>query len=279
MAFCICNFKTYNTLTSISNIQKEATREHEYDNIDKTRTHLNEVVCGSMDYVAEVKKAMKGAYYTTPDARGRYHAEAKVKALGVVLTYSPEAEGTFDREKWIKENIDFLKERFPGCPIHITSHQDERTFHLQGIIIPTTKEGKISKNSFIRGKKDLVKIQDEYAERMKQFGLERGIHRDRDTKMKNIPKDEYDELKTQNAAMKKTLLKAQKIINEQKDLIKKQEAKIEHLNSEIVKYINHNVFGDEKPSHTSLKDLIEESTTEHQKRNTGHFKGFTSEDR
>lgn len=172
--YCILNFKTYNTAASIRAVQKEATREKEYDNIDKTRTHLNEVILGDMNYSKSLSKALKSEYYTKPDKYGRLHKEPEVKGIGVVLTYSPEAQGTFSEDEWIKENVKFLKELFPECPIHLIAHRDESSIHLQGMVIPTTQSGKINKSHYIRNKKELISIQDKYSERMKQFGLVRG---------------------------------------------------------------------------------------------------------
>ena len=172
--YCILNFKTYNTAASIRAIQKEATREKEYKNIDTGRSHLNEVILGDMNYSKSLKEALRSDYYTKPDRYGRLHQEPKVKAIGVVMTYSPEAEGTFNEREWIEANKAYLEELFPNCPKHFIVHKDESTTHIQGVVIPTTKEGKINKNAYISGRKSLYEIQDKYAEKMAQFGLIRG---------------------------------------------------------------------------------------------------------
>lgn len=174
MSYCILNFKTYNTAASIKAVQDEATRKKSYSNIDSSRTKDNEVLMGDMDYVKALKQALKSDYYTKPDKSGRLHAEPKVKGIGVVMTYSPEAHGTFSEREWIEANKAFLNELFPGCPKHFVVHRDESTVHIQGLVIPTTKTGKINKSAYIKNKAKLIEIQDRYSEAMKQFGLKRG---------------------------------------------------------------------------------------------------------
>ena len=194
---------------------------------------------GDMNYVKSYRKALKSDYYTKPDKYGRQHQEPKVKGLGVVMTYSPEAEGTFDQKAWEEENKKFLQELFPGCPIHLTSHKDESSVHLQGCIIPTTPEGKINKTYYIRGKKELINIQDRYAERMKQFGLERGekgktLERDKEEAKRaralraenNALRDEntklrvvVDKLTERLKTAEKALLEARESVEEYKELL------------------------------------------------------------
>ena len=207
MPYCIFNIKTYNTVKSLRDVQNEATRKKEYNNIDKTRTHLNEVLMGDMSYTRAYNKAMKSEYYTKPDKYGRTHKEPQVKGIGVVLSYSPEAHGTFDERAWIDENIKFLKEVFPDCPINLCCHRDETTVHLQGCIIPTTPEGKINKSYFIHGRKDLVALQDKYAERMAQFGLQRGERGSPDREDKQAQRvralnDQIRTLETENTKLR-----------------------------------------------------------------------------
>lgn len=237
--YCILNFKTYNTAKSIRDVQKEATREKEYDNIDKSRTHLNQVILGDMNYSKSLTKALKSDYYTKPDKYGRLHKEPEVKGIGIVLTYSPEAEGTFSEEEWIRENVKFLKELFPDCPIHLTSHKDECSTHLQGMIIPTTPSGKINKSHYIRNKKTLISIQDKYAEHMARFGLVRG-ERDKTQNRQDKHSQQIRSLRAQIASISKentklrettrtlsealktaqnALQEAQTIISDQKELL------------------------------------------------------------
>lgn len=172
--YCIMNFKTYNTAASIRAVQNEATRAKTYDNIDSSRSHLNETILGDMDYCRSLREALKSDYYTKPDKSGRLHKEPEVKGLGFVLSYSPEASGSFEESKWIEENKRFLEETFKGAKIHAVVHRDETTLHIQGMIIPTTESGKICKSHYIRDKAALVKLQDLYASRMAIFGLQRG---------------------------------------------------------------------------------------------------------
>ena len=181
MAYCIMNFKTVASVASMRQIQAERLREKDFSNVDKERSHLNRALTEEQDCIQIYNEAKKCDYYTKKDSKGRTHSEPKVKALNVVLTYSPEAHLERDPavlKSWEEENIKFLQSAFPGCPLVATTHMDESTPHIHAVIIPQTKSGKISKNQFISGKAALVKLQDRYAEVMQQFNLERGEHRE-----------------------------------------------------------------------------------------------------
>lgn len=181
MAYCIMNFKTVASVASMRQIQAERLREKDFSNVDKERSHLNRALTEEQDCIQIYNEAKKCDYYTKKDSKGRTHAEPKVKALNVILTYSPEAHLERDPavfKSWEEENIKFLQSAFPGCPMVATTHMDESTPHIHAVIIPQTASGKISKNQFISGKAACVKLQDRYAEVMQQFNLERGEHRE-----------------------------------------------------------------------------------------------------
>lgn len=182
MAFAIINMKNYSSLSSIKSIEMEATREKMYANIDPERTKDNRIIAGDLKYFKAVKSALQNEYYTKPDKKGRLHKEPKIKGIGIVCTYSPAAHLENDKEtfeKWIQENKKFLEYKFPGCNIQMTLHMDETTPHLHAFVIPQMKNGKISKTHFIGGKRDMYRLQDEYAKKMEVFGLERGVRNSR----------------------------------------------------------------------------------------------------
>ncbi len=202
---CI-NIRTYRTTQSLSAVQREATRAVEYPNVDKERSCNNRQLCGNMDFVEAVNNALKSEYYTKPDKWGRYHKPPDVLAMGVVLQYSTEAHIEEDPElfqRWLDKNMEFLKVRFPGCEFHLILHQDETTPHIQGLIIPKTPSGKVSKNHFLKNKKDMYKLQDEYAAAMAEFGLVRGEHHDRKDKEQEKDVKYYRKLKQKNEQLNK----------------------------------------------------------------------------
>lgn len=97
-----------------------------------------------------------------------------VRALEFIFAYSPDADGTFDRQKWMNENINWAEETFgKNSIIAISGDWDESLFHNHLVLIPIYNN-KLSAKHYINGKKQLSQLQDSYAEKMKQFGLERG---------------------------------------------------------------------------------------------------------
>ncbi|MBR4847269.1 MAG: plasmid recombination protein [Phascolarctobacterium sp.] len=207
---CI-NIKPYRTKQSLSAVQREATRAVDYPNVDKERSCNNRQLCGNMDFTEAINNALKSEYYTKPDKWGRYHKPPDVLALGVVLQYSHEAHIEEDPElfqRWIDKNMEFLKARFPGCDMHLVLHDDETTPHIQGLIVMNTPSGKISKNHFIKGKKDMYKLQDDYAAAMAEFGLVRGEHKDRKSQEQEKEIAYYRKLKDKN---EKLNIKAEKL--------------------------------------------------------------------
>ena len=81
-------------------------------------------------------------------------------------------------DKWLKENMDRICERYGKENIvRFTLHMDEKTPHIHAITVPITNDGRLSAKSYADGKKALREMQTDYAQRMEQFGLERGVER------------------------------------------------------------------------------------------------------
>jgi hypothetical protein len=81
-------------------------------------------------------------------------------------------------DKWLKENMDWICERYGKENIvRFTLHMDEKTPHIHAITVPITNDGRLSAKSYADGKKALREMQTDYAQRMEQFGLERGVER------------------------------------------------------------------------------------------------------
>ncbi|QXP52550.1 MobV family relaxase [Cellulophaga sp. HaHa_2_1] len=79
-------------------------------------------------------------------------------------------------KSWISDNKEFVIEHFGGKEniISMHLHADETTYHMEVVVTPITKDGRLSAKSFIDGKKDLIKMQTSYAERMEKYGMKRG---------------------------------------------------------------------------------------------------------
>jgi len=76
---------------------------------------------------------------------------------------------------WIQTNKQFLKDiHGEENIISISCHFDELTPHLHAVVVPITKDGRISARDFINGKKQLGELQTKYAQMMAKFGMNRG---------------------------------------------------------------------------------------------------------
>lgn len=102
-----------------------------------------------------------------------------VIAIEAVLTASPEFFEYGDQaqlEEWIEANRAWLNERYPGRLKSFVVHLDEKTPHIHAMLSTLdAKTGNLNYKTILPAKNSLAKLQDEYAEAMKPFGLRRGI--------------------------------------------------------------------------------------------------------
>lgn len=106
--------------------------------------------------------------------------------LEVMMTMSPEAGQNMNKDElweWAKKNMDFLDQFFGhGATTHAELHLDESTPHIHALVQPLDKKLRVNINEYVGGDKGRIKLrnlQDQYAEAMREFGLERGIRKSR----------------------------------------------------------------------------------------------------
>ena len=148
------------------------------DNVNPERTKDNRQLVGDNDisYVKVFKDAInESPYYNN-------HEVAKNAVLGyeVMLTVSREMVCKVDLDKWCEANVEWLKKEFGEANVkNAVLHLDEETPHIHALVVPLNEKGRLSAKQFINGKMGLQKLQDRYAERMAEFGLQRGIRKTR----------------------------------------------------------------------------------------------------
>ncbi len=82
------------------------------------------------------------------------------------------------RQQWIKANKEWISERYGQENIvRFTLHVDEKTPHIHVVTVPITKDGRLSAKEYANGKKALRDMQTDYANKMEQFDLKRGLER------------------------------------------------------------------------------------------------------
>ena len=102
-----------------------------------------------------------------------------VKYANGILTASPEVMKTIVEqgklEDWAQANIKWLHTKFGKDNfVRISMHVDETTPHIQFVFVPLTKDGRLSAKEVIGDRTALSQMQTEYAEAMKEFGINRG---------------------------------------------------------------------------------------------------------
>jgi hypothetical protein len=145
------------------------------DTIDPSKYHLNSPRPQN-SLKKDVWKRIKEGYTGTKAIR-----KDAVLAMGIILTGSHERMKEIEAdeklfEKWKKANYDFIcKHFYKENTVRFALHKDEKTPHIHVIVVPITKDGRLSCKAFTGGSKQLTRYQDDYAVFMKPFGLERGI--------------------------------------------------------------------------------------------------------
>ena len=102
---------------------------------------------------------------------------ANVICIEMLLTASPEFfEGKTRKDvlSWAEDNVSFAKNKFGEDNVRSAIlHMDEKTPHLTIHVIPLKEHGLTCK-SWLGEKSDMRRMQTEYAEAMKPYGLKRG---------------------------------------------------------------------------------------------------------
>ena len=120
-----------------------------------------------------------------------------VRGIEMILRYSNEADGTFDQDKWVQANIEWLEKTFnpPNGEVHftdangneqtvkvnnvkaVTVHNDEGVPHIHAFIVPIDDRGHLNHKYYFGGRQKMLNMQTEYAKAMQPFNLERGEYK------------------------------------------------------------------------------------------------------
>lgn len=240
-------------------------------NVDKTKTHLNEII---VDNLQLSERAALGADAGTYDERIlKYYQgkNAKVKknsvlAMEFVLTASPEFFQNATKQEfnsWKKTQLNFMKKEFGDQVQFAILHLDEKSPHYHFLV--SVEETKIHKYKNRYGVSEklvtslnadrynpefLVKLQDRYAEANKKFDLIRGLRNSKAT---------HKELKDFYAEAKKFLENDDYYTDVVDNLIKKIPAviglcKIQDV-SKFFKPVINKLMRQSKATRIVLKDL------------------------
>lgn len=202
---------------------------HTNPDIDESRTNLNYdlVNQSNIDYNEKINKRIQEGVTT-----GKAIRKDAVKLASFLVTSDKEFfERLPEREekRFFESAYEFFCEKYGEKNIaYATVHKDEKTPHMHVGFVPITEDGRLSAKDFFGKKQQLVKLQDEFHEHMREagFDVERGVSSDR----KHIETAKYKALTFQQmereaqAKYERTMEHIQKI-NEHTKSIENIEAK------------------------------------------------------
>lgn len=105
-----------------------------------------------------------------------------VTHLNIVLTGSHDrmqdiASDPERLKNWAADNFRFVCNRYGHLNVvEFAVHMDERTPHIHCVVVPLTKDGRLSAKSVMGDRRAMSRLQDDYGKAMQEkYGLQRGI--------------------------------------------------------------------------------------------------------
>jgi hypothetical protein len=157
-------------------------RTHIPENADPDKAELNQVL---IDHGQNLDRAIENRIKQGYTGKTAIRKDA-VKSISLILTGSHERMKEMEKENnlpaWIAVNRKWLENKYGKQNIvSLALHRDETTPHLHAVIVPLTADGRLTAKEMVGNKKELINLQDEYAQVMSNFNLERGIKGSRAT--------------------------------------------------------------------------------------------------
>jgi len=154
--------------------------EHTYPHADPKRKDQNmHLVNPGVSIQDAVNSRIKAGYTGEKTLR-----KDAVKSISLILSGSHEQMVKIGNSPdllrlWVYENFKFLEEEYgKENVVKYSLHMDEKTPHIHATLVPITKDGRLSAKETIGNRAKLEQLHTRYAQRMHQFGLERGEKRD-----------------------------------------------------------------------------------------------------
>jgi hypothetical protein len=196
------------TETAAHNHNLRASKTKKENNVDYSKSHLNEILLGGRNTVAIINQKVEQR-----TNKKKLRADAN-RAIEFVLSASPEHFYDFEKvgmtreewdnltpanfkdrmgdywnrlnevkatlkqdklEQWKHDTVEWVKKEFGQNVVNLVLHLDEKTPHAHLLAVPLTKEGKLSAKDFFNPA-TATRWQDDYAQATK---LKRGIASER----------------------------------------------------------------------------------------------------
>lgn len=154
------------------------------DNADPSKLHLNEELVplpfSNDGKQKDFNEMFKDRITSISAFSSRKIRKDAVRALEIITTFS--RNDSLDLERWKEKNVEWLQKTFniagdkKDNVISVMYHGDEAgNVHCHAIIIPIDEKCHLNASRFIDGSRVLGSMQTDYANAMKEFGLERGL--------------------------------------------------------------------------------------------------------
>lgn len=170
MPYAIMRSKKVKSVGHAAATCKHMFREQETDNADPTRTPTNTHLAArsTSEAVGKLKERL-------PEKRRK----DAVVAVEYLMTASPEwwAKATEQQQAdWVDKSRQWLVDKYGEANlVACTVHRDEATPHLTALVVPMTKDGRLSAREMIGDRDQMKRDQTSYAEAVRHLGLSRGI--------------------------------------------------------------------------------------------------------
>ena len=168
MSFAIYRTAKLKSFGEIGGSLSHTYRTRPTSNADENKAHLNKHIFETYNQCFDALKN------EIPEKR-RSNAVLCIEHL---ITASPDWDGwgTKKEEEFFKKSLEFLnkkygKENVIACSIH----RDETTPHLIVYVVPVDEKGGLNAKKWLGGRSKLSQTQTEFANHVKELGLERGL--------------------------------------------------------------------------------------------------------
>lgn len=188
MGYCFMKIDKLSTTSHMNSAYAHNLRKMDVKNASKELAPLNEELVplhGKTYSQAFEEKIRSLEYYKNHQIRSN-----GVRALEVMLTFSPSEREQIDLEQWKKDNVDWLRKSFNADPlkygdnvISVVYHGDEAgNVHCHGIVIPVDDKGHLNAHYYTGGSMVMRQLQNSYGELMKKrHNLDRGMENSKAT--------------------------------------------------------------------------------------------------
>lgn len=171
--------------TDVGGMSHHHARTKDTPNANPEQKQDNELLAGKRPELVPELVAQRIA--NIEERNGRKTRKDAVAAIEVLMTASPEFFRNKDDKTikaWAKQSVDWAKEHFgEENVVSAVLHMDESTPHIHAVVVPETKQHKLSAKEWLGGREKMQVMQDGYAKKMQGLDLKRGVRGSKATHM------------------------------------------------------------------------------------------------